>query len=222
MVKTFKVLIAGSGSFKYLSIYREYLSDVDYIIAADGGLRYVRELGITPDVVVGDMDSAPNFDIGDDYIEQLERLGVEIKRLSVRKDESDMEIAIALAEEMSATHYYFIGSTGTRFDHSLFNINMAFELVSKGAYVRFFDEYQELIPIVAETELIIENREGYTLSVVPFTELHNLTLEGFDYPLNNADVKMSSALTSSNVIKTDSSVIKLGCGRALIVISDGH
>ena len=49
-----KCIIMCAGEFEPLQIEKE---EGDFVIAADNGLSYLLELGILPDIVIGDYDS---------------------------------------------------------------------------------------------------------------------------------------------------------------------
>lgn len=217
-----RALIVASGSLKSPGLFEEAYRDADIIIAADGGLRHLQSLGLRPHILVGDMDSAEEYGLDSAYRADLEAGGVEVIKLKVKKDESDMEIALEIAKERGAEEIIMLAAIGSRMDHSLFNINLAFDLRLKGYTVRLYDGLQELFPLIAGDELDIKNREGLTLSIVPYTDLRGLSLRGFDYPLNDVDVPYMKTLTSSNIVNSDPALIKLKQGRALVVISQGH
>lgn len=219
---SYKALIVASGSLESPGIFEDNYRDADLIIAADGGLRHLKTMGLQPDVLVGDMDSAEEYGLDEVYRRDLELAGVEVRRLSVKKDESDMEIALKIAEERGADEFILVAATGSRLDHSLFNINLAFELRARALDVRLYDGLQELMPVIGPVELDIKNREGMTLSVVPFTDLAGLSLIGFDYPLDDIYAPYTKTLTCSNVVNKDCARIKIKEGRALVVISKGY
>src|SRR5690606_31025561 len=62
------------------------------IIAADGGLDLAEQLRLSPDVVVGDMDS-----VSATALERARSAGVEVKTHPTAKDETDLELALAEA-----------------------------------------------------------------------------------------------------------------------------
>lgn len=217
-----KALIVASGYLKTPGLFEEAYRDADIIIAADGGLRHLQSLGLRPHILVGDMDSAKEYGLDSAYRADLEAGGVEVIKLKVKKDESDMEIALEIAKERGADEFIMLASIGSRMDHSIFNINLAFDLKRQGYAVRLYDGLQELLPLISGDEVEIKKREGMTLSLVPFTDLKGLSLRGFEYPLTDVDVPYTKTLTSSNIVNSDPALIKLKQGRALVVISQGH
>ena len=86
-----KTIIIGNGEINNYDIIREYF-DQAYIIACDGGVKHCRAMMIMPNNMVGDFDSANKEDA-----EFFENLGVLKEKFPVRKNETDMEIAINMA-----------------------------------------------------------------------------------------------------------------------------
>jgi thiamine pyrophosphokinase len=68
----------------------DLLTDADLVVAADGGASWLVTLLRMPDLLVGDLDSAPPA-----LVEELEAAGVPIERHPVDKDASDLELALA-------------------------------------------------------------------------------------------------------------------------------
>lgn len=217
------VLLSSNGDFDYKDDF--LMPTATHIIAVDGGMRHLYKLGIKPNIWVGDMDSSIGLKIDEEFLS-----GVEIKTLPIKKDISDSEYAVQKALEFGANEIIIIGGIGTRFDHSLFNINMLFKLAKKNILCKILDGKQEVSFLCAgkylETEnyneLIIESNIGKTLSIVPFSDLEFLSLDGFEYPLTDTNVDRYSNLTLSNIITSEKAKIKLKNGMCLVILSNGH
>lgn len=88
--------------------------DVDFSIAADGGLDLAFALGHVPGFVVGDMDS-----VSPGAIETARDLGSSITVVPRAKDASDFELALDSAIERGASRLVVVGGAGGRLDHVL-------------------------------------------------------------------------------------------------------
>ena len=77
--------IVGAGSFEKLDSLPQ---EGDLVIAADGGYAYLKQLGIQPDVLLGDFDSL-------EYVPEHDH----ILRHSPIKDDTDMALAAFYAQE---------------------------------------------------------------------------------------------------------------------------
>lgn len=84
------------------------------VIAADSGLDRARAAGITPDILVGDLDS-----VSDDGLQWARERGVEIRVFPRDKDSTDTELALACAVERGATAVILLGGGSERDDDRL-------------------------------------------------------------------------------------------------------
>ncbi len=222
------ILISSNGD--YFSDRLENIDSFDYIIAVDGGIRHLVKLGIKPHLWVGDMDSSRDFAVEKEFLDEIK-----IQKLPEKKDISDSDYAIEKALELKPKRITLIGGIGSRIDHSIFNINLFLSLKSKGIDCVILDGKQELSFVSAgtyldkdlakekeEIEVLIENKKGKTFSIVPFSDINSLSLNGFEYPLNNRNLDKYTNLTLSNKIESNKASIKVKDGEFLIVISDGY
>lgn len=85
----------------------------DLCIAADGGLDYLIQIGRTPDLVLGDMDSLQAQALTD---------SLQVKRLPIEKDDTDMLAAIKEGLAAGYEQFELYGALGGRLDHTLANI----------------------------------------------------------------------------------------------------
>ena len=74
------------------------------VICADAGIEHAERWGITPHLVVGDLDSAT----GDVEGWCLEN-GIELMRFPVEKDKTDVELAIDVAVSRQVTQITLVG-----------------------------------------------------------------------------------------------------------------
>ena len=108
------LIIAGGNPVKQDVALR--LDVPDWVIAADSGLDQAFRLGISPDLVIGDMDS-----VTAEALARAEATGVTIERHPVDKDASDLELAIDAAATAGYQQATIIGGTGGRIAHTFAN-----------------------------------------------------------------------------------------------------
>ena len=53
-----RAVIIGNGDIKDYQYIKSKINDNDFIICADGGYNHAEKMGIVPDVLIGDFDSA--------------------------------------------------------------------------------------------------------------------------------------------------------------------
>ena len=174
----------------------------DTIIAVDGGLACLRELGIMPTDIVGDFDT-----IDGALLAEYERdPAIRIRRFQPEKDDTDSEIAINMAIEYKSTQIDILGGTGGRLDHTIGNIRLLRLMysASKDSIKAFlYDRYNRLR--LVDRECVIKKNEAYGkyVSVFPYTQIaKGITLEGFRYPLkeHTMDLFLTPTLGISNEI----------------------
>ena len=106
--------ICCNGELKDIERSKMLAASADLLIAADGGAGYLIAMGLTPHVVIGDMDSV-NEEIfsGDESIRRIP--------FPRDKDRSDAELAVQWALEQDVTRILLLGAQGGRPDHALGN-----------------------------------------------------------------------------------------------------
>ncbi len=179
------------------------------IIAADGGIRHAETLGLTPDIWLGDFDSAPG--------EALKKYH-SIPRLTFPRDKdlTDGEIAVAEALKRGATSLILIGAFGgKRADHALLHKLMALRLAGDGLSVTLSDGNQEGHPVLPGTKRY-DFPTGTLFSLIGFDPLSGLTIRGAKWPLENTKTPTGSSLTLSNVV-SNRLEIELAAGKALLI-----
>ena len=83
------------------------------IVAADCGLRLAESAGLSPDWIIGDMDSLDSENSLAQYP------GERVVRHAAAKDYTDTELALSLLWEKGCTDAWIIGGGGGRIDHLL-------------------------------------------------------------------------------------------------------
>jgi len=186
------IVFAGGdpGSFSYLRT-------VDYadafLVAVDRGLGVMAELGLTPDLFVGDGDS-----VVPELLAGLDRDRTRVVILPTRKDVSDLEGAFDLLMTMERHGSVLVlAGLGGRLDHCLFNLQLAAWHVADFDDITFEDDRCLVRPLTGFNALQL--LPGTTVSFVPVTWEVELSLTGFEYPLSHAVVRRGSTRTLSNV-----------------------
>lgn len=178
-------------------------------IAADGGMIHARALGLTPELWVGDFDSA------DDAL--LARHD-DVPRLpfAAAKDLTDGEIAVEQAIERGAQRLVMVGAlAGERSDHALAHLFQAVDLGERGYDVVLTSGTEEAVPLRLE-ERVLDLPVGSLFSVIALGALTGLSLSGVKYPLEKADIPFAASRTISNVAM-GAVTVSLESGRALLL-----
>ena len=187
------------------------------LIAADKGLEFFMETGLAPDVIVGDFDSLSEK--GKIYLDTLQN--VEILRMKPEKDDSDTQSATNLAIQKGSANILLLGSTGSRLDHIIANLELLSMGENKGVSVTMADSNNYVTLIKSGTVLERENQFGQFVSFFPVGgEVEGLTLEGFKYPLYDHHLTVAdSGLTVSNEIISPMARVTFTKGSLLMIMS---
>lgn len=183
-------------------------------ICVDGGARHFKELGIDPDMIIGDLDSADR-----DTVDYFRDRGVEVLRHPSKKDKTDTEIAVEYALESGASEILLLGSTGSRVDHMMGNINLLHRLKAQNILGKMVDAENEISIISGEYELEMDENYKY-ISLIPYGgEVKAVTLRGFEYELTERDFSVSDTLGISNEIAGGRAHISIGSGEMMLIKS---
>ena len=184
----------------------------DYIICADGGANHTYKMGIIPNFIVGDLDSAE-----DNIIDYYKNNNVKFEKFPSKKDETDTELCIYLANKLKCEEIHIIGALGGRLDHTLANINILSNTKSLNIKSKIISEKEEVF-IAIDEKVEIEGRAGDIISIIPINgDAYGVTLENLEYPLNNYNMKFGIPLGISNIMLDTKCTIKVEKGSLLII-----
>ncbi|MBI2201571.1 MAG: thiamine diphosphokinase [Armatimonadetes bacterium] len=182
-------------------------------ICANGGLRIARRVGVPPQIVIGDFDSAPAG-----LLRWAQAHDARLIRHPARKDKSDTELALDAAVEGGAREVEFLGVLGGRVDHTLANVALLVQAEARGVRATIVGGDQELL--LARRATVVAGGRGDLVSLIPMTPtVTGITLTGFRYPLKNATARQGSTRTISNVIDRSPATIRFKRGRLLVVVT---
>lgn len=180
------------------------------VIAADAGMHHAAALGVTPELWVGDFDSVPPG-----LPEPL--LAVPRRGFSRDKAKTDGELGVDIARELGATSLVLAGAFGgPRSDHEFLHLALGMRLAEAGVGVILTSGAQEGHPLRNGEDKAFDYADGTLFSIVGFTELGGLTVQGAKWPLDRVEVPFGSSLTISNEVRGPLRVA-LRHGRAMLI-----
>jgi len=210
-----RTIIFANGALNRWPSGLEPCAASDRIIAADGGLAHCLKWHIKPHVVIGDMDSAAAHDL-----KRLENEGVALIRYPAHKDKTDLELAIERAMEEGISHVIILGALGLRWDMTFSTLLMLAVPRFKNLDIRLLDEAVEIRRLHADQTAVVRGQVGDTLSLLALTEnAGGVSLEGLEYPLEQATLHLGSSRGVSNVFKKPTARIRLQSGCLLIIVT---
>lgn len=208
-----KTVIFANGIPAAQSNAQSLIKPDDTIICADGGTQHALSLGLTPDVLVGDMDS-----LAETVQTDLEAKGVELIRHPIKKDQTDLELAFEVAIARGATEILLLTAIGGRLDQQLANILLLTRPEWHLVRLSLAEGRQRAWLLRGPDELTLSGQPGDTLSVVPLsTAMEGLDIENAEWPLQGATVPLGSTLTISNTFLSDQVRVRVKAGLGLVI-----
>lgn len=175
---------------------RKSIPDVEnsLVIAVDGGLGYCNVLGIKPDIIIGDFDSASP----EDKLAMTELSNVTVKKLPCEKDDTDTIAAIREGLERGFKEFVLYAAHGGRIDHYFANIQALLFIRHHGAVGRIIANDFEIFIIENET-VELEARDKGTVSLFAMGEnAEDVTIKGLYYEVESTSIRNDYPIGISN------------------------
>jgi thiamine pyrophosphokinase len=206
-----KAVVVGDGEPGALDA--RHLADADLIVAADGGAGWLAARGVTPHVVVGDLDS-----IDTTLLHGLEADGVTIERHPADKDESDAQLAVARAVASGARQVIVLGALGgQRLDHELSNLLMLTDPAWSSVDLRIVRDDTSVRAVSDGGPLVLDGASGDIVTLLPIGDADGVTTDGLAYPLAGDTLRTGQSRGLSNVIASTPASVRLLAGTLLVV-----
>lgn len=208
-----KILIVTGGSVSEDLLSRHIHSgEYQYIIGVDKGLEALRALDVSPDLAVGDFDSA------DAGIRAMYENSSNAIVLNPEKDYTDTHVAVTSAMELKPEAITLIGATGSRIDHVLGNLALLKLCLLRGVKLVIEDEHNRIYMTDGKACIRKNDAYGKYVSLIPFSDkVTDINLKGFKYDLENADFVKEETLGVSNEIREEEGHISIGDGYLIIL-----
>ncbi len=206
-----RAVIFANGEISDLERLKAILRKDDFLIAADGGGRYLQRLGLVPALLLGDLDS-----ISKPMQEVFQGQGTKIQQFPAKKDDTDLEIAVRSAIENGCDEILVCAALGGRFDHSLANLAILRRKYSKAVQVHFDDGEVEVRLIRNEARIC--GQSGDLVSLIPCSaRVSGVETSGLLYPLKKETLYASRARGVSNVMSGEEAFVRVSSGELLCV-----
>lgn len=174
--------------------------EYSFVIAADKGYKYAFQLDISPDLIIGDFDTATSPAVTEKKIELI--------ILPPEKDMTDTEAALDIAATKHPSSITILGGLGGRFDHTMGNI----ALLSKYDLPIKIKDEKNSVTLLRPGKYFVAKDDYKYISLVPFTpSVSGLSISGVKYTLKDAELTHDNTLGISNEITETSSNTSLTC-----------
>ena len=188
-----------------------YVQPGDFIVACDAGYRNAAKLGVRPDLIVGDFDSAPQ--------PETDRETIVLPHV---KDDTDTQFAARWLVEHGYEEVVMLGALGSaRVEHMFANISTGLFLAMHSIKTILADARSEMHYLLPGKELILERKDWMYLSVFALgAPMTGVTLQGVYYPLENATLsELDYPLGTSNEFIEPVAHLQCAGGHGLVVLT---
>jgi len=202
-----RIIIFANGELLDIEKARPLLHEDDFIIAADGGTRHALALGLTPNIIIGDLDSLPaNF--------EPSTFNGELIQFPADKNETDLELAIQHALTLNPEEVIIMAALGGRLDQTLGNISLI--LHPSSFILRLDDGIEEVF--FCRNNCEIKGTSGDTVSLIPWQgEVTGVVTTGLKWLLQNETLYPHKTRGISNEMLNNTATVQIDSGLLLIV-----
>ncbi len=207
-----RAIIFANGEIEDLEGAKALIEEGDLLIAADGGARFCKAMGLNPQVLIGDFDS-----LSEEEVESFQKAGTQVLRFDPRKDETDLELALLHAQSLGITEVLILGGLGRRWDHSLANLLLPAHHALKDLKVSFWEQGQWFYLLRDRIE--IAALPGTTISLIPIAgDAEGVSSQGLEWPLNNETLSFGASRGVSNLFSSNKVSIDIKKGFLLCIV----
>ena len=189
------------------------LPDDAFVIAADSGLHHAAPLGLTVDLIVGDMDSVDPGTLTDAV-----DAGSLADRYPVDKDHTDLELAFNAAIAAGAERILVVGSHEGRLDHLLGAIGLFASTALLVHEIVWTDGRTVVTACTPQHLTRIAGRSGDRVSLIPSgSDALGVTTTGLKWQLNDETLAIGSTRGVSNTLDSPEAAVSVTDGTLLII-----
>ena len=202
-MKKYLISIGGGSTSNLLDIENNF----DEIIAVDSGIDHLFELSLNPSTLIGDLDS-----ISKSSLDKVKEKGIKIVSFNTKKDQTDFELALNYLEEAEKSKVYIIGGESGEIDHL---ISIFLLIPSKSFFENIIWLYGDK-RIIFRQKLELNIKKLTKFSVIPLTDLTNLSIDGAEWNLDNKDIQFGETLTLRN--NTNEEQLNIRCDKGVFAL----
>ena len=202
-MKNYLISIGGNSTSDVLSIE----SNFEEIIAVDSGIEHLLNLSLNPNTLIGDLDS-----ISKKSLDEVKKNGVKILDFNSNKDQTDFELALNYLEEAEKSKVYIIGGESGEIDHL---ISIFLLIPSKSFFENIIWLYGDK-RIIFRQKLELNIKKLTKFSIIPLSDLTNLSIDGAEWNLDNKDIQFGETLTLRN--STNEEQLNIRCDKGVFAL----
>ena len=212
-----RIIIFANGELPNLQKASALIKQDDFIICADGGIRHALAMGLTPHILIGDLDSLPStFQPFDNAQGKLSTFNGEVILFPKDKNETDLELAINHAVTLNPKQILIVAALGGRIDQTLANITLLSNLQLSTCDMRLSDGVEEIF--FCKDQVEVRGRSGDIVSLIPWQgNVEGVVTENLKWKLKYETLYSDKTRGISNEMTSNLATIAIKKGLLLIV-----
>lgn len=207
-----KTLIFLAGDPPGAALLERTLVQVDFVIAADGGIQALRPTGRVADIWIGDFDSADGL---------ADEAAVHQIIHAPEQDASDFQKALRQLPDATC-ELIILGGTGGRSDHFISNLLITLT-VDVGLPLRFISDRETLVRVTPDCAFEFDSLAcGMDVSLIPLLPCEGVRTGGLHWPLQDEALAPEGRLGQSNRVDSSPVSVSLTRGQLYVIHSGAH
>ena len=202
--------VFAGGEFHVDDLDVSCVNENDIIVGVDRGIGHCLSTGLVPDVLMGDFDSVESSVLRDSRLAEKQ-----VIRHPVRKNSSDLELALHWLSDAGIERVVLLGVSGGRSDHHLFNWMLPMQKTWPFS-TELVDKSVHAYTVSAKHPLSIAVQTGDTVSLLPMPDADGVATEGLEYALHNASIGTGTTLGLSNIAVGETVSVSIDNGQLLV------
>ena len=202
-MKNYLISIGGNSTSNVLNIE----SNFEEIIAVDSGIEHLLNLSLDPNTLIGDLDS-----ISKKSLDEVKKNGVKILAFNSNKGQTDFELALNYLEAAEKSKVYIIGGESGEIDHL---ISIFLLIPSKSFFENIIWLYGDK-RIIFRQKIELNIKKLTKFSIIPLSDLTNLSIDGAEWNLDNKDIQFGETLTLRN--NTNEEQLNIRCDKGVFAL----
>ncbi len=204
------ILIILGGSSPSDSLLKTTLKEADFVIAADGGIKPLWDIGQWPHILTGDFDSITLPDASPSNCRIIH---------APEQNASDFEKAIRyLPTTSEIKQLTILGGIGLRSDHFLTNLLISANLPEEMP-LNFRSDTEDIYRITPKYTVTLSIPLQTIVSLVPLTQCKSVYTNGLKWPLTGVNMGIGHQLGQSNVATDNPVTVSIEEGCLLLIIN---
>ncbi len=205
-----RCFVFSSGQIESYDFLKEFNFENSFVICADGGYKHVQNLGIVPDLWLGDGDSLKSANI----------IAKEIVSFPPQKDNTDTDLAVMEALKRGYKDITILGALGGRLDHEYSHFCLLRKILDNGGRGTILDSHNE-ITMENKSFSVFPNDKKY-ISFFPFGgDVRDFCVRGLCYETKDMRLVSGEVQASSNCFVGErSGEISFSSGYVLVIRSN--